>query len=869
VHGWTRRIALAIAAVAVVPAAGAQGAAADAPAPLDVQITAPATRQALLASGQLQIGLTASAPLSVRLDARRDGDRLTGTRGLSFHAPGTRTVTLDLSHRGREVAARCGVLTVAVRARVTVARGTGSGRHRHAEHLTVTAQRTLTGDCAPPAHVDLTAADRCDFLDAVPTAPPGGTSPAAQCLLPFPNDYFTVADPSTVTGRRVNLAAASMPANVAGTHVDPADYDRADGFSPGQEIVVRVPGLDTPQAFANTGIVPETDMAQSFRRDQPVVVINARTHERQLIWAELDATAGDPAHTALLIRPGRNWREGDRYIVALRDLKDATGATLPAPQGFAVYRDRLRTDQPLVEARRPHMEGIFGDLARAGIGRSDLYLAWDFTVASARSLAGRMLAIRDDAFGQLGDHDLGDRRIQGTPPPFTVNPPAATYTSGSDTDGTWDYGTCAQATCTSAEHDAGKDSEIARRITGTLTVPCYLDQPGCPPGARFHYASATPGPYDTPTQIPGNTYTARYVCKVPRASVNGPMATGNRAAIYGHGLLGNPFSEINQSQITDMAFGHGFVYCATKWIGMADEDIPNAVSILQDLSKFPSLADRVQQGVLDFLMLGRAEVHPQGFASNPAFRNAAGAPVIDTRGGRMYYDGNSQGAIIGGQVIAVAPDLDRGALGVTGMNYSTLLQRSADFNSYAAILYASYPDHLDRALYLSMLQMLWDRAESDGYAEHMTRDAYPDTPPHEVLLHEAFGDHQVANVAAEVEARTIGARLYVPPLVAGRSLDVTPFYGIPPITRYPYAGSALTVFDSGPLRPDPLNPGSTLGTPPAPATNLPPSVGQDPHELPRRTPWGQQQKSDFFQPGGKVTEVCGGAPCFSGGWPGP
>src|SRR4051812_36413469 len=30
------------------------------------------------------------------------------------------------------------------------------------------------------------------------------TDPAA-CLLPFPNDFFTVADPATATGRRVNL----------------------------------------------------------------------------------------------------------------------------------------------------------------------------------------------------------------------------------------------------------------------------------------------------------------------------------------------------------------------------------------------------------------------------------------------------------------------------------------------------------------------------------------------------------------------------------------------------------------------------------------------------------------------------------------
>ncbi|MEA2306281.1 MAG: hypothetical protein QOH43_3561 [Solirubrobacteraceae bacterium] len=859
-RGWICRTGLAAAALAMVPAAGAQAAA----TPLDVAITAPATRDALLADAAVQVRLTAGDALKAKLLARRGADSLSSTRTVRFSAAGARTVSVPLSKAGRGRAAACGPLTVAVRVNVTWS----DGRTRHA---TLSAERALPGSpaCPVPVQVDLTNADRCDFLDAVPADQPGGTSPAAQCLLPFPNDWFTVADPSTVTGRRVAFSAASMPANTAGTHIDPAEYDRADGFSPGQEIVVRVPGLDTPQAFARTGAVPVTDMAQSFRRDQPVVVINARTKQRQLIWAELDSTAGDPAHTALLIRPGRNWREGDRYIVALRNLEDAAGATLPAPQGFAVYRDRLATGQPLVEGRRKHMEGLFDDLADAGIGRRDLYLAWDFTVASARSLAGRMLAVRDDAFAQLGDHNLADRRIQGRAPDFAVTPKAATYTSGSDADGSWDYGACAQATCTDAERAAGKDSRIARRVTGTVTVPCYLDQPGCPSGSRFHYSTASPGPYDTPVQLPGNTYSARFVCKVPRASVNGPVATGNRAAIYGHGLLGNPFSEINQSQISDMAFGHRLVYCATTWIGMASEDIPNAVAILQDLSRFPTLADRVQQGVLDFLFLGRAEIHPQGFASDPAFQDATGAPVIDTSTGRMHYDGNSQGGIIGGQLIAVAPDLDRGALGVPGMNYSTLLQRSVDFNTYAQVLYAAYPDHLDRALYLSMLQMLWDRAEANGYAQHMTDEPYPGTPPHEVLLQAGYGDHQVANVAAEVEARTIGAKLSTPALTPGRSPDVTPFYGIAPITRYPYAGSALTMFDSGPLRPDPANPGAQLGTPSPPTGNTPPSIGVDPHEFPRRTPSGQQQKSDFFTPGGKVTEVCGGAPCFSGGWTGP
>ena len=75
--------------------------------------------------------------------------------------------------------------------------------------------------------------------------------------------------------------------------------------------------------------------------------------------------------------------------------------------------------------------------------------------------------------------------------------------------------------------------------------------------------------------------------------------------------------------------------------------------------------------------------------------------------------------------------------------------------------------------------MLWDRGEANGYAQHMTTDPLPNTPPHKVLLHVAFGDHQVATLTAEVEARTIGAVTHAGPLDPGRDPDVDPLFGHP------------------------------------------------------------------------------------------
>src|SRR5258705_2352725 len=154
----------------------------------------------------------------------------------------------------------------------------------------------------------------------------------SACMLPFPNDFFTKADRSTPTGRRVAFDLTSMPRNVAGKPIDPTDWNRADGFSPGSQITTYVPGLD----LAKTGGVPITDIGAYSDSGAPVVVIDAASARRWPIWTELDQSVDYPT---LLIRPAKNFREGHRYIVALRAMKDAQGNAIAAGSGFKAFRD--------------------------------------------------------------------------------------------------------------------------------------------------------------------------------------------------------------------------------------------------------------------------------------------------------------------------------------------------------------------------------------------------------------------------------------------------------------------------------------------------------------------------------------------------
>jgi hypothetical protein len=282
---------------------------------------------------------------------------------------------------------------------------------------------------------------------------------------------------------------------------------------------------------------------------------------------------------------------------------------------------------------------------------------------------------------------------------------------------------------------------------------------------------------------------------------------------------------------------------------MSNPDIANAIKVLQDFSLMPTMADPLQQGMLNQLYLGRLMAHAQGLATDPLLQQG-GRPLVQS--GQLFYDGNSQGGIMGGAMTAFAPDYSRAVLGVPGMNYSVLLPRSVDFDTYAQILYPAYPDELERPLILDIAQLMWDRGEANGVAQHMTTDPLPNTPKHTVLLHVAFGDHQVTQYTADVEARTIGASIHTPILAAGRSPQKKPSWGIPAIDAYPFGGSAIVYWDSGVGK-----------TAVPPLTNEPNRTLTDPHEAPRRTPAARHQKSEFLKKNGAVIDVCGGGPCVS------
>ena len=663
--------------------------------------------------------------------------------------------------------------------------------------------------------IDDSKAEFCDLLDN------------AKCLLPFPSNNFTLNSTDTDTGLQVHFDVRATPVNAEGVSVDPTDWNRNDGFSPGTVMITQVPGIDMEQTAAPRLV----DLSESRLEGSPIVVINAATAERQLIWAELDANAEEESQQSLLIRLGKNLTEGERYIVALRNVKDADGEIIPPTELFRAYRDDIKTDSDAAEQRRAAMESIFSSLEDAGIARSELYLAWDFTVGSTRSLTERILHMRDVAFAALDD------TVPSSVPAYTVD---------------------------SVENISISDKHWGRRIEGTITVPNFMDSDDGAPGSVLYYP-------DEGSLLPGrlngdNTLTQPFICNISNISLdNAALESPQRATrpyMYGHGLLGDRYQSQNGDHQGTLSNRYDLMNCAVDFIGMAEEDVPNAVALLQDASNFGSMPDRLQQGFVGWMYLAELLRHPGGFPAHQAFQ-VDGNSVYDNS--RVYYYGNSEGGILGGALLAIAHNIENGVLGVPGMNYSLLLRRSVDFDLYSAFMQPAYPDILDQTLVLSLYQMLWDRGENNGYASHLVDNPLPGTSAKRVLLQVAFGDHQVSHTSAEVMARTMGIPLHQPALVEGRHHDTNPHVEQQAISTYPHYGSALIYFDGGP---GPNDKWDDTGTHVPPITNTPPRTGNDSHERPRRDSHAMEQISEFMKPVGSVINACGPGPCLVDGWSG-
>jgi hypothetical protein len=74
-------------------------------------------------------------------------------------------------------------------------------------------------------------------------------------------------------------------------------------------------------------------------------------------------------------------------------------------------------------------------------------------------------------------------------------------------------------------------------------------------------------------------------------------------------------------------------------------------------------------------------------------------------------------------------------------------------------LKGTYGDDRNVQILWALIQLFWDRSEPSGFVPFLSTDTLPKTPPHDVIMMDGLGDHQVTTFGAHIMARAIGAKL--------------------------------------------------------------------------------------------------------------
>jgi hypothetical protein len=529
-----------------------------------------------------------------------------------------------------------------------------------------------------------------------------------NCMLPWPSTFYLERDNATKTGWRLNYPAEAMPKTRTGKALDPTRYNLTDGASRGSH----------PMVFFRSGVSPEglpklSDPAASLAADSPIWLISFESGERVPFFAENDANGKGELVPALLIRPMAPFAANTRYVVVLRSsLRDAAGAPLKAPEGFARLRDGLPTADPTLEAQRARTEEIVAFLEQRGLARDDMLLAWDFHTASRESSTAQLISLVDQALAKL-----------------PVDGPAYTITSSTDHD------------------DPTQRPHLWREIVGTFSVPSFLADDG--PDATFELDAS-----GKPTYRGLQDFAFRV--HVPRCAQTAtePLPV----QIFGHGLFGDAHGEMKGGLHRKLGDELCMVQVSATWHGLSSHDVGAVAAIvIPDFSKLPRVTDRLQQAQLNFHVL--VELIRGQLGSDPKLQRG-GKSMIDSDA--IYYYGISNGGIQGMAFAMLQKHIKRFVLGVPGGWWSRMMERSSNFVLLGTLLEAVYPSAVDRAWIIANSQSLWDAVDPISWAGFHRDGPPPGRSAKLLLLHEGVHDDQVPNMTTRAVAREAGLKLLGP-----------------------------------------------------------------------------------------------------------
>ncbi len=542
------------------------------------------------------------------------------------------------------------------------------------------------GDDGPPG-----VAEECNPLGGV------------GCITPWPSAIYLRDDATSPTGVRLDLAPGAFPISADDIELDVSLFNDRTGFSPAAQIFTVFPeGVD------DGNLVFHDAIGDSLEDGSPTVIVDMETGERVAHFAELDANAASmPEEQALYLRPAARLAGGRRYAVGIRkSLKNRDGGDLTVPDGFQAILDGKPSGHARLEAIRAGYDAVFTALDGAGVPRTDLVVAWDFTTADDDSVIADTGLARDAALAAMGSDGAN-----------------LTYEITLD------------------ESPYPGDADIARRVLFSYQVPAVAGEDGL-------HRDGDGNP------VVDGTSEAEAVAMIPACATAAQPAG---ILIFGHGFFGN-LSEAQDGYMRRVARDLCMVVVGGVWRGMSSDDLSFAAAALNDGNKAVVFGERNIHGIVDFIaleQLARSKLAAEMFTDG-------NASIVDPA--KTYFYGISQGSILGTTFMAWDPHLTRAALHVGGGNWGVLFERSTNWVTFKLILSGAYPGPLNAVIIQQVMQMGFDPTDPVHVARRLLDNRLPGTPVKQYLVHESVGDAQVSNLASELQARTIGLPLLGPAL---------------------------------------------------------------------------------------------------------
>lgn len=634
----------------------------------------------------------------------------------------------------------------------------------------------------------------------------------SMCALPFPSNLYLKDDASTATGLALRYGETTLPKGRRA--IKPDAWNGLDGYGVSSPILFSAPNLDMTdlphEENARSSWDGEIGQAQLFE------VQSDGALKRVPFFAERDPrTSADKS--VYFLRPLVILEEDTRYIVMLRNLKDTDGNALKRSDAFEKLVQNKGYQDAELSGRQDAFNAIFDALEKEGIERNELYLAWDFHTASHEALHGPMLQGRD----------LVLQALDGGGPAMTITDSTVWQRDDPSDHSTynpfWNY-----------------------EFHGTFAAPQIIKPDGSL-GMVFNTDD------DGNLQI-FDTVEREFWVRIPYEVIENPQ-NPIQMIQYGHGLLGKG------NQVRGEAFGHSSgkynnIYFGSNWTGMSSPDEVRVGAVVNDFSNFRWLSDTMHQGILEFLILAEGMKHT--FPTIEGLEDKDGNALdLNLNTEEILYHGISQGGIYGATYVAVSPDINVGALGVPGVNYNFLVQRSVDFDkpddptSFMNLALSAYDNDPNKiAVILAAVQSLWDMTDPASYYKHLSKAPFPGNAPKKVLLQPAKGDHQVSPLTNIIVANSnVGVKI-----MKGWGVDITHFG--PGLAEQDfgsgsdaYKGSGVVLWDFG-------NPWPAPGmVPPDEPKEL------DPHGIPRFVHIHQDQMMHFLENDGEIIDVCEGKGC--------